>query len=104
MGAVMKKHTYRITVEHLTDADGAPSEDRPLQFEVGNHDDILAIVGRLRTRGDLGEGDATALGVGLKLFSEVMIENREHPLFSSLQPHFSQFMKELKKVPTSRPA
>jgi len=70
-----------------------------LQFEVGNHDDILAVVERLRDRGDFSGDAATALGVGLKLFSEVMLEHRENPLFSSFKPHFLQFMKELKRGP-----
>lgn len=95
----MKQHRYRITVEHLADAKGVPSTQPPLQFEVGNHDDIIAIVARMRSRDDLPEDAATALAVGLKLFSEVMLENREHPLFSSFREPFTQFMHTLKKAP-----
>jgi hypothetical protein len=95
----MKQHRFRITVEHLADSQGTPSTSEPLQFEVGNHDDIFSIVERLRRRGDFSEEDSTAFGVGLKLFSEVMQENREHPLFSSFAPHFAEFMKSLKKGP-----
>lgn len=94
----MKQHRYRITVEHLSDPDGAPSSHpAPLQFEVGNHDDILAVVARLTQRTDLDAASATALGVGLKLFGEVMLENRQHPLFAELFPQFGDFMKKLKK-------
>jgi len=32
----------------------------------------------------------------LKLFSEVMLENKGHDLFSEFQPHFVDFMKKLK--------
>lgn len=95
----MKQHRYRITVEPLADAKGAPSTHQPLQFEVGNHDDIIAIVERMRGREDLPEDAATALAVGLKLFSEVMLEHREHPLFSSFREPFVQFMQTLKKAP-----
>lgn len=94
----MKKHRYRVTLEHLADAHGAPTDGEPLQFEVDNHDDIIAIVERLRSRGDLGD-QAAAFGVGLKLFGEVMLENRDNPLFSSFRPHFAQFMKDLKAGP-----
>lgn len=94
----MKQHRYLITVEHLADAKGAPSTHHPLQFEVGNHDDIIAIVERMRRREDLPEDSATALAVGLKLFSEVMLENREHPLFSSFRKPFAQFMQTLIKA------
>lgn len=98
----MKQHRYRISVEHLSDANGAPSQyTAPLQFETGNHDDILAIVARIRQRGDLGDEHAAAFAVGLKLFGEVMLENKDHPLFSDFRPHFAQFMKQLKKGPAA---
>lgn len=94
----MKQHRYRITVEHLADQNGAASTyAAPLQFEIGNHDDIFSVVQRLNQRGDLPTDAATAFGVGLKLFGEVMLENRSHPLFSDFLPHFGQFMKNLKK-------
>jgi Domain of Unknown Function with PDB structure (DUF3861) len=93
----MKQHRYKVTLEHLADAQGAPSTHKPLQFEVGNHDDIIDIVERLRNRDDFTEDSAAAFGVGIKLFSEVMLENRENPLFSSFRPHFAQFMKDLKR-------
>ena len=96
----MKQHRYRVTLEHLTDAQGAPSAySEPLQFEVGNHDDVFAIVERLRARGDFSSEAAAAFGVGLKLFSEVMLEDKGNPLFSEFRPHFAQFMKVLKKGP-----
>ena len=67
-----------------------------MQFEVGNHDDIFAIVERMRGRGDFSPGAAAAFTVGIKLFSQVMLEDRENPLFASFRPHFAQSMKELK--------
>lgn len=99
----MKQHRFRVTVEHLADQHGAPStHDAPLSFEVGNHDDILSVVERLRGRGDFDPDSATALGVGLKLFGEVMLEHRDHPLFAEFRTHFMDFMKTLKKGPVSR--
>ena len=95
----MKQHRYRITLEHLADTKGALPAPKTLQFEVGNHDDLFTIVERMRGRGDFNENTATALVIGLKLFGEVMLEEKAHPLFSSLRPHFAQFMKELKKGP-----
>lgn len=96
----MKQHRYRVTVEHLADAGGNPSTyERPLTFDVGNHDDIFAIVERLRQRDDFSADTAAAFGVGLKLFGEVMLENKDNPLFSAFREPFSAFMKELKKGP-----
>ncbi|HEY0064695.1 MAG TPA: DUF3861 domain-containing protein [Telluria sp.] len=95
----MKQHTYRITVEHLSDAKGQPSTyEAPLQFEVGNHDDLFSIVERMRQRQEFDCATNTALAVGLKLFSEVMLEHRESALFADLLPHFSAFMKKLKST------
>ena len=58
----MKQHRYRITVEHLADAHGNPSiHAAPLQFETGNHDDILAIAQRMRGRGDFDPTGASGV-------------------------------------------
>lgn len=101
----MNQHRYRVTLDHLADAKGEPSTyDAPLRFEVGNHDDVFAIVERMRTRNDLAPDAATALAVGLKLFSEVMLEHRGHPLFAEFAPHFRDFMKTLKQGPVTSAA
>jgi|SRR5690554_1350657 hypothetical protein len=92
----MKQHKYRITLEHLSNPKGEVLGYSPLQFEVGNHDDIFKIVELMRSRGDLKENDATAFALGLKLFSEVMLENKQNPLFASFKNDFGKFMKELK--------
>ena len=98
----MKQHRYRVTVEHLALPDGSPPPTtQPLSFEAGNHDDILAIVARVRQRGDLPEADATAFAVGLKLFSEVMLQHRGSPLFAGFAPHFKAFMQQLKRRPVA---
>ena len=100
----MKQHRYRVSVEHLCDARGAPSTyAEPLRFATGNHDDILAVAERVRRDSGLPADSATALAVGLKLFGEVLLENRGHPLFAELAPHFRDFMKRLKQG-AQRPA
>lgn len=98
----MKQHRYRISVEHLALPDGGASPHAaPLVFDAGNHDDILAIAQRLSARSDLAGLNTAALAVGLKLFGEVMLENRDHPLFATLRPHFGEFMKTLKQGPAA---
>ena len=93
----MKKHQYRVTLEYVADADNHPVDVAPLRFDAPNHDDIFAIVAKTCQRTDLSQDDAARFVVGLKLMSEVMLENKGDPLLSALQPHFSAFMKELKK-------
>ena len=93
----MKKHQYRVTVEYLADADGQPVDAAPLQFSAPNHDDIFAIVAKMRERSTLSGDDAARFVVGLKLMSEAMLENKDDPLFVALKPHFGEFMKTLKQ-------
>jgi hypothetical protein len=99
----MPGHRFRITVEALSDRKGEPVDKAPLSFEVENHDDILGIVEHIKAREDLnfGENNSAAFAVGLKLFSEVMIENRKHPVFAPLREAFKEFMMGLKKGPNA---
>ncbi|MNL53855.1 hypothetical protein D3C87_1771360 [compost metagenome] len=39
---------------------------------------------------------ATEFALGLKLFTEVMLKNKENPLFEDLRPAILEFMKKLK--------
>jgi hypothetical protein len=94
----MKGHLYRITVEHLEDAKGNVVQAAPLTFETRNHDDLFPIVARMRVRGLFDTAEAASLAIGLKLFGEVMLRNRQHELFAPLQPHFAEFIKRLKKA------
>ncbi len=89
-------YRYRITVEPLEGPKGERIEQVPLVFEAVNHDEILALVERRCERGDFDRETTAALMVGLKLFSEVMLQNKDKPLFSPLMPHFREFMKRLK--------
>lgn len=100
---MMPGHRFRITVEALSDRKGEPVDKAPLSFEVENHDDILGIVERIKAREDLnfGENNSAAFAVGLKLFSEVMIENRRHTVFAPLREAFKEFMMGLKKGPNA---
>jgi hypothetical protein len=94
------KHHYRITIEAIAAPQEAPvAQADSLRFEISNHDELFAIVERMRQREDLDPDSATALAVGLKLFSEVMLNNRQHPLFAPLKEAFPAFMKQLKQGP-----
>lgn len=99
----MQQHRYRVTVEPLAEEEiPRPSlQDGRLQFDFGTHDDLFAIVERLRNRGDFPAETAAAFGVGLKLFGGVLLEHKDNPLFQDFRPHFGQFMKALKKGPAA---
>jgi hypothetical protein len=88
----MAKHTFKITVESIADNKGNPVEAAPLVFTAENHDDILALAARVGATDD----KALAFLVGLKLFGECMLADRDNPLYADLLPHFGAFMKKLK--------
>lgn len=80
---------YKVTVEEV-------SGDKSIVFETENHENIIEIAEKLKNLPDLNENDAAALGVGLKLFSGVMMNNKNMSLFKEFLPHFKGFMKNLK--------
>ena len=92
----MKQHQFRLTLEHLADQDGQPVVDEPLVFQAPNHDNIFDIVKMTEQREGFTPEMAQRFAVGLKLMGEVMLENKEHPLFAELRPHFMEMMKVIK--------
>lgn len=99
----MDAHRYRFRVEALT-CDGAADGENALSFEVASHDDLLAIVGRMRAANAFDRNEAIALAVGLKLFTGVMLRHRHDPLFADLQPTMRAFIGNLKaRIASSTP-
>ncbi|MCU4414946.1 DUF3861 domain-containing protein [Acinetobacter sp. WU_MDCI_Axc73] len=93
----MKQHQYFVSVQHLKDAKGNVSTyAQKLEFYTGNHDDIFQIVEKLESAKFFDEHTTKSFALGLKLFSEVMLEQRNHPLFTEFARHFHDFMKHMK--------
>lgn len=99
----MNSYRYKITVETLTGAKGVPTEGRSLTFEAANHDDILEIVERMRARLPFDGDTVASLGIGLKLFSEVALMQRNDPMFAMIGPALSEFVRGLKQRSASEP-
>jgi hypothetical protein len=92
-----RPYHYRLRLEHLASPQPDAPRHAPLELEFDNHDDIFGIVGRLQQRELFATpGQAAEFAIGLKLFSEVMLKNRRHPLFEELAPAFQAFMQRLK--------
>lgn len=91
-----KYNHYRIILEHTYN----PKEDnleKPVVIEFDNHDNIFNIVKVLKERNLFSDDSQSAeFAIGLKMFSEVMLRNRDNSLFEELQPAFKEFMKKLK--------
>jgi hypothetical protein len=95
-----RAHHYRLRLEHLAPAAPDQTLHPPQEIEFDNHDDIFSIIARMESRQLFAEpGQAAELAIGLKLFSEVMLKNRELPLFAALRPAFGEFMKQLQGTP-----
>lgn len=92
----MKGHLYRVTVEKLEDNKGHPADADSIVFQVRNHDDLATVLEKIQSRSLFDKDESIAFAVGLKLFSEVMLNHRDMVLFSELAPHFKDFMTKLK--------
>ena len=92
----MRAHHYRIRVESLAQSDGIDGDLAALSFEVANHDNLFAIVNRINAAKAFDHDDATALAIGLKLFTGVMLQHRHDPLFADVQPAMRAFIGNLK--------
>jgi hypothetical protein len=98
-------HRFRITVESLNPAtENAGTEGDALQFDVVNHDDMVAIARRMVGRFDLDEASSYAFAIGLKLFGEIVLKNRDRVPFSVIRPAFGEFMKLVKQRPPEEQA
>lgn len=69
-----------------------------MQFKAYNHDDLFQVLAHLSKANVLDEEKTKAFAVGLKLFGETLLENKDIPLFKEVMPQFVQFMKALKQT------
>lgn len=92
-----KYNTDRIRLEEIELKDCIQS-GKSIVFEFGNHNNILALIERTKDN-DRFENKSQNIEfmVGLKLFSEIMLKNRNNSLFEEFSPAFAQFMKKLKR-------
>lgn len=97
----MEKRTnkYHLTLKLLQSASGESNTFKQLELEFNNHDEIFEIIERIKAKNLFEDKEqGTEFAIGLKMFSEVMIKNRNHPLFEELKPAFQTFMKRLKSM------
>ena len=92
-----RTNTYRLTLALQTLASGDAAPPKALALTFDNHDELFVLIDRLRQRDPFGNpAQATEFVLGLKLFSEVMLKNRNHPLFEEFWPALRLFMAKLK--------
>jgi hypothetical protein len=94
-----KTNKYLLTLQSQQYASGDIEPKIHLEFEFDNHDEVFSIIEKVREKDPFSNQEqATEFALGLKLFSEVMIKNRKHPLFEELAPAFGSFMQRLKNL------
>lgn len=93
-----KYNQYKITLEHTYN----PKEEelqQPVVVAFDNHDNIFNIIKVLQERDLFNDVNQSAeFAIGLKMFSEVMLRNKDNPLFEEFLPAFKNFMKKLKST------
>ncbi|MFT2214852.1 DUF3861 family protein [Rhizobium giardinii] len=95
-------YTYEVSVRLVRGRDGhAPDKPASVTFEHNNHDDIIAIVDRMRGNSGLAPEAAAAVAVGTKLLGEVMLKEKHNPLFNPLRAGFHAFIAALKNTPAT---
>ncbi|MXN90123.1 DUF3861 family protein [Flavobacterium sp. Sd200] len=91
-----KYNHYKVTLEHTYNPKDEELQ-QPVVIEFDNHDNIFNIIKVLQEKDHFGDVNQSAeFAIGLKMFSEVMLRNKEHGLFEDFLPAFKEFMKRLK--------
>lgn len=93
----MSAHQYRITMEYLGGKHAGPELHAPLRFEIGNHDDLFAIMHKVRGAGMFDADTSAALALGMKLFSEVMLQHKQDPMFAPMLAAYLDYIKVFKQ-------
>ena len=94
---VKKGNHYKLSLEQLSVLKEEKRVDNTLELKFSNHDELFEIVEKVKSKKLFNsEEESTEFALGLKLFTEVMLRNKKHPLFEDLRPHIGDFMKKLK--------
>jgi hypothetical protein len=91
-----KYNHYKITLQHTYSPADEPLH-RGIELDFDNHDNLFDIIDKLQERNLFKDaGQSAEFAIGLKMFSEVMLRNKDNSLFEELMPAFRDFMKKLK--------
>lgn len=92
-----RTHQYELTFKYLKNNKGEIMDKTPIFLPFQNYDDIYKIIEILNEKNLFKDASQTNQFVlGLKLFGDVMMKNKDLELFSEMRPAFMDFMKKLK--------
>ena len=88
---------YKLTLEYLKNSKGEEMQEPPIELLFQNHDNIYNILKVVQEKDLFGDNSQTTqFVIGLKLFGDIVMRNRDLELFKEMQPAFLEFMKKLK--------
>jgi len=94
-----RSNKYQLTLKLLKLSSGEEVNDIKMELQFDNHDELFAIINRLQEKDPFEDKQQAAeFAIGLKMFSEVMLKNRKHPLFEELGTVFPTFIKKVKSL------
>jgi len=93
-----KNNIYKIQLQEIELKGNVPAS-KTLEFTIENHDDIIQLIeNNINSNMFPDDAESQSFILGLKLFSEVMMKNRDMELFGDFYPEFGKFMKKLKSM------
>lgn len=93
-----KSNKYNLELKEVSLKDGSKGT-KTLSFDFENHDDLFQIFEAVHSKKIFSDEEtANEFALGLKLFTEVMLKNKQHALFEDLKPAIGEFMKKLKSL------
>lgn len=94
--SVKKNNRYKIVIEEI-ELKYRTHSGKSIAFEFENHDNILSFIERTKDSDRFeNKAENTKFVAGLQLFSDVLLRNRNNPLFEDFAPALSAFMKKVK--------
>ena len=70
-----------------------------MTFDVENHDEIEKVLAHLQKKLPVSSTEQQAFAVGLKLFSEVILQHRHEAPFDELFGSIGSLMRTIKQLP-----
>lgn len=100
MERTAKKHNrYKLSLEAFAENTDELAPSNKIEIDFENHDDVFKVIELVKGKKIFTkDSEATEFAIGLKLFSEVVLRNRELSLFDDLKPAIGEFMKKLKAI------
>lgn len=97
MPSSKRNNIYKINLQEVQLKNGELA-DKSLELTFDNHDDLFKIIQLVTEKNLFSEkNQSIEFILGLKLMSEVILKNKDNPLFDDLKPAIVQFMGKLKK-------